>query len=144
MKILLMWLCIVPSVFGGAVIRGSSGGFVGKAPTVQLYNSGQMAEQAQERRNEQLRAAMISAALNRDPWRIVNGETNHVTAHWLRFRGKILQVMPTGVRISGQYYNLDGTHEDQSFDEDADFFVSNFPYSVAENDYIGGSAVYLA
>ena len=78
----------------------------------------------------------------KDPWRILDGKTNieSESTGWIRFSGKVTNVHPGGVMLSGYY--------GPSFNsvEPTDFFVANFPYSVAEEDRVGpsGNAWYLA
>ncbi len=68
----------------------------------------------------------------RDPWRIINGRTNFVVAAGaVQFEGKVLQVHSNGVRLKGK------TNGALNLDEETEFFVANFPYPVAEDDYIG-------
>lgn len=78
----------------------------------------------------------------RDPYRIINGETNYVYPKGVQFYGTVLEVQKTGIRIMGLYgdprtlesnYGPNGTD-----DHGSEFFVANFPYPVAENDFISG------
>ena len=71
-----------------------------------------------------------------DPLREIDGVTNLVTDHWMQFSGTVLQVHPgEGVRMDGTYFcPADTTGESRYTGE---FFVSGFPYEVAENDEIG-------
>jgi hypothetical protein len=70
-----------------------------------------------------------------DPYRCIGGSTNLVTPdRWCEFSGRIIGIARTGIHLSGFYHNtaspLDLTERD--------FFVSNFPYHVANDDQISG------
>lgn len=66
------------------------------------------------------------------PWRIVNGTTNHVPAstNWFRVRGKVEQVGPAWVLVSGRAGNATGLLTNGLF------FVRNLPYSPGVGDPI--------
>ena len=52
---------------------------------------------------------------------------------WVEFEGKVLEVQPGGVRLKG-HYTGSGYGPDY---EGLEFFVANYPYDVAEDEYIG-------
>jgi len=80
-----------------------------------------------------LAEAQEEATSVRDPIRVVNGINIAVGAGWVQFYGKVLEVQPKGVRLEGFYKGNGGV-------PDEDFFVENFPFQVAENDFVGGGA----
>lgn len=51
---------------------------------------------------------------------------------WVEFQGKVVDVITGGVRLQGSYTGYEG--------DDLDFFVANFPYSVADNDWLGADS----
>ena len=74
----------------------------------------------------------------RDPYRVVDGSVWNLTGidsqnGWVGFSGKVLEVQPTGVRVEG-YYTGYGYG-------DAEFFVQDFPYQVAEGETLQDDAV---
>lgn len=74
----------------------------------------------------------------RDPLRQFGDKLYTVTGvgdGWVEFEGKVLEVQPGGVRIQGSYtgYGFDGG------DYTKEFFVTNFPYQVAEDEFVGNS-----
>jgi hypothetical protein len=59
-----------------------------------------------------------------DPLRVVNGTNMVVTPPvWQSFHGRVLEVQPGGVRLENSLGN--------------EFFVADFPYTVAENEWVG-------
>ena len=63
-----------------------------------------------------------------DPWRIIDGVTMKVDGTWLALSGLVIQVHNTTCfrmrgRINGEY-------------SDSDYFVTNYPYALADNDSI--------
>lgn len=84
---------------------------------------------------EQARINLLNFEHNfipKDPWRNINGSTNYAKgAGWVLFKGKILEVQPTGVRIEG-WWEVQGIVR-----LDVEFFVAGFPYQVVENQIIG-------
>jgi hypothetical protein len=61
-----------------------------------------------------------------DPWRIVNGQTQRVDETWVAISGVVAQVHPgEGIRVEGR---VEGKYQS------SDFFLVNFPYSLASND----------
>jgi hypothetical protein len=145
-------LCLAPMcAFGGAFVVSHGGGQVSPTPGFQLFSAQQMAQEQAARQNQieeaqaaQQRQALIVAALNRDPWRIVNGRTNHITAHWVRFSGQVLQITRDGIRVHGDYSNLDGSQETVLSGADQEYFVKNFPYELADSESFGSGEVFLA
>jgi hypothetical protein len=67
----------------------------------------------------------------KDPWRKIDGVTNYAGGpNWVRFYGKVLQVTEEGVRVKGEY-----RHPSSSYgSRDVTFFVSDFPYVVADGE----------
>lgn len=72
----------------------------------------------------------------KDPRRVLDGlvytlsGVNEKTG-WVQFEGTVLEVQPHGVRLAGWYTGYYG-----SGGESAEFFVTNFPYGVAEQEKI--------
>ena len=84
-------------------------------------------------------ALALAAWIPDDPWRVIDGKTNWAKAPgWMQFAGKVVEVQPKGIRIHG-IYGEPGTvvYDPKDYDINKDFFVRGFPYSVAENDFIG-------
>lgn len=82
----------------------------------------------------------------RDPWRIINGTTNFAKGNdWYQFEGKILEVQPEGIRVSG-LYSVPGGYvmSYASIYQEKEFFVKHFPYRVAEDDVIRVDGKYTA
>jgi hypothetical protein len=77
-----------------------------------------------------------------DPWRIINGATNHPSAAtgWVKWSGTITQVLPDGVLVSGFW----GAHDVLENEWGVDFFVANFPYQFAEGETIMPPNFYVA
>jgi Sel1 repeat len=73
-----------------------------------------------------------------DPWRSIYGITNYIKNSGVEFCGKIIKVQPTGVRIKGSYGPLFTTSYNPSDfgDNNTEFFVANFPFEAAENEFI--------
>ncbi len=81
------------------------------------------------------------AFIIKDPYRTIDGRNFVVPGidpqnGWVSFQGTIVEVQPSGVRINGSYtgYGMGGIGAGFG---DAEYFVANFPYSVAENELIG-------
>lgn len=79
-----------------------------------------------------------NAFVPRDPWRAIYGTTNYIKTSGVEFCGKVLEVQPTGIRIQGNYGTLFQTSYSPSLSDDynTEFFVANFPFEAAENDFI--------
>jgi TPR repeat protein len=60
-----------------------------------------------------------------DPWRIVEGKTNHVSAAegWKRFYGHVLAVTKQGILMTNEH-------------DSKVWFIAEFPYTVADGDYL--------
>jgi hypothetical protein len=88
-------------------------------------------------RAAELRAAQSQPAPIRDPFRKIEGVTNAVTrgGDWYQFSGRIISVTTEGIILSGFYSNPAGPYDL----EEKDFFVANFPYRVADGDFVGGN-----
>lgn len=83
----------------------------------------------------------------RDPIRIIGGKTERVNGNgWFWFEGKVVEVQPAGIRVLGLYTNPGGNTERmmEVLYEPQEFFVQNFPYSVAEDDRLSMSQHYTA
>ena len=89
------------------------------------------AADAQQAEQEQRRAQVITATLQTDPWRVVDGTTQHVAVTWCAFSGKVLQTSPDGVRVDGRYASI---YPDGAVSFSGEFFVKHFPYTLADND----------
>jgi hypothetical protein len=70
-----------------------------------------------------------------DPWRTIDGQTNYVKLDGVQFCGKIVEVMPYGILIEGEwgqlgrvYYPVMGWAAASVQPEYAEFFVTNYPY----------------
>jgi hypothetical protein len=63
--------------------------------------------------------------------RVINGQAQAVkpSSQWVPLNGKIIGVTKEGVLVHGNCGN--------ALDEEIDFFIANFPYQVAEGDYVG-------
>lgn len=85
-----------------------------------------------------------------DPWRQIDGQVVYANGEyaqgkdWVGFVGKVLEVQPTGIRIDGGYFfdHKRGEQGDVAFH--GVFFVSDYPYPVAENDRVGGGQLLIA
>ena len=78
---------------------------------------------AVRRRAGEIRAGQGAPAPIRDPIRVIDGTTNLVsrTGDWCPIYGTVVDISKDGIRVMGL---------------DADFFVANFPYQVANGDYL--------
>ena len=75
----------------------------------------------------------------KNPWRSLNEETNYIKINGVEFCGKILEVQPGGIRVSGDYNELFSTHYFPNSEDDEkneEFFVANYPFEAAENETI--------
>ncbi|HEX4265179.1 MAG TPA: hypothetical protein VH597_12640 [Verrucomicrobiae bacterium] len=123
----------------GIEIAIGGGQFVGQYSGGTTIDAMVTAEQVEQAKHAQeLRTQEMIAAYNRHPWRIFNGGTNFVAGcDMVQFCGKVVEVQPEGIRIMGDfgesphYYGSDAYHDDNR-----EFFVKNFPFSVAENEVI--------
>jgi hypothetical protein len=87
------------------------------------------------------------AFIPEDPWRTIDGQTNYIKNNGVEFCGKILEVQPNGVRISGDYGELFRTgyfSDINNEDRNQEFFVANFPFEAAENELIPESHHWMA
>jgi hypothetical protein len=113
----------------------SDGNFLG-------VNVGNPAAEKSDR--ERRKAAAEHNFVPKDPWRAIDGQTNYAKGEgWAAFSGKVLEVQPTGIRVNGSY----GIPPDIFPEENRGsgiFFVSGFPYQVAENEIIDGRNKYTA
>jgi hypothetical protein len=55
---------------------------------------------------------------------------------WVAFEGKVIEVQPGGIRLEGDYH---GARGGIFYGPDAEFFVANYPYDVAEGESVGPS-----
>ncbi|MGA3268066.1 MAG: helix-turn-helix domain-containing protein [Verrucomicrobiota bacterium] len=55
---------------------------------------------------------------------------------WVAFEGEVIEVQPGGVRLRGDYHGAPGG---LFYGPDAEFFVANYPYDVAEGESVGPS-----
>lgn len=82
-----------------------------------------------------------------DAWRAYDGQTNYIRKDGVEFCGKVLQVQPDGVRVSGDYGTIFTTHyfsRIEDSDRNQEFFVAHFPYSAAEDELISPENHYMA
>ena len=73
----------------------------------------------------------------RDPYRLIGDSVWTVSGidtknGWVEFSGRVLEVQPGGIRIKGFYTGSGYVDE-----EGVEFFVANYPYTVAENERVG-------
>jgi len=117
----------------------------------------QIAEQAQEAAYKAQEAAVQAEAaaeteyerefVPHDPWRTHDGETNYIKAVGFEFCGKVLQVADGGVRITGNYGPIFTAHyysNIEDIDNNSEFFVANYPYTIAEDELISESSHLMA
>jgi hypothetical protein len=78
-----------------------------------------------------------------DPWRVVDGKPAVYAkgTNWFQFVGKIINVHPDGITLYGWYYTPG--YANVLLPEQT-FFVKNFPYPVADGDYINNTTHYCA
>jgi Sel1 repeat len=88
-----------------------------------------------------------------DPWRTIGTQTNYVKSAGVQFCGKIVDVMPHGVRIEGQwgqlgslYYPVNGWTWLSPRDQPgyAEFFVTNYPYKAISGGIIASATRLMA
>jgi hypothetical protein len=82
-----------------------------------------------------------------DPVRVINGQPERADGNdWYWFEGTVIEVQPGGIRVSGLYTRVGGDEYKmaESLYEPHEFFVRNFPYSVAENDRLLSTEHYAA
>lgn len=78
-----------------------------------------------------------------DPWRTIAGQTNYVRANGVQFCGTIVEVMPHGIRVEGEwgplgtvYYPRNGWANVPVPPEYADYFITNYPYKAVAGGVI--------
>ena len=82
-----------------------------------------------------------------DPVRVLDGQTEMANGKgWDWFEGRVIEVQPTGIRVSGLYTQAGGDSQNMTelLYQPQEFFVRNFPYSVAENDRLSSTVHYTA
>ena len=107
---------------------------------------------ANEQARVQAKAAMARLQYEqnytpRDPWRELNGTTNYIRKEGVEFCGKVLEVQPGGIRVSGDYSTLFRANywsDIEHSDLNSEFFVANFPFEVAEDEVISESKHLMA
>jgi hypothetical protein len=63
-----------------------------------------------------------------DPYRIIDGTRVYAKGdHWMKFGGRIVEILPTGIRIRGTCKSLNDPFRYYTFS--GEFFVANFPYT---------------
>jgi hypothetical protein len=72
----------------------------------------------------------------RNPWRDLNGNTNYIKTHGVGFCGKVVDITKDGVRIDGQFGELFRIGYDPKSNDNGDFFVANFPFTVVNDQII--------
>lgn len=92
------------------------------------------AQQAEQSRQQQtVEDKRFQKFVPKDPWREINGKTNYAKGDgWVQFEGKVLESQPDGVRIEG-WYGMPGSFGSPHME----FFVANFPYKLADGEYLG-------
>jgi len=83
----------------------------------------------------------------KDPWRVFGGETNYVRKDGKQFCGKVLQAAVGGVRVMGGYgelFHIRYFNYVEDYDRNTEFFVANFPYTIAEDEVIPTSSHMMA
>jgi hypothetical protein len=129
---ILMFGCI-------SAMAQSDGNFLGTSPAAFGYTSPEQIKSREERR-----ANAEYNFIPKDPWREIDGQTNLAKSEgWVNFSGKVLEVQPTGIRVDGDY----GIPPNRFPEENRGtgiFFVSGFPYQLAENEIIDGRDRYTA
>ena len=107
-----------------------------QSPTV----AQQVAQQAAQARAYEAALAeqnFKNSFIPRDPWRAINGETNFVKLDGVEFCGKVVDVTPHGVRISGDFDELfNASYFPNTSSDYTDFFVTNFPFEVVNDQVI--------
>jgi hypothetical protein len=66
----------------------------------------------------------------KDPWRMINGQTNYVKLDGVEFSGQVVDILPNGIRINGRWGKLGVASQEE------DFFVANYPYQVVSDTMI--------
>ena len=86
-----------------------------------------------------------------DPWRAIDGQTNFVKSDGVEFCGQIVEVMPHGIRIEGEfgplgtvYYPVNGWVSLAVPPQYADYFVTNYPYPAIQGGIIASPARLMA
>ncbi|HTV41457.1 MAG TPA: hypothetical protein VMF08_12820 [Candidatus Sulfotelmatobacter sp.] len=85
------------------------------------------------------------------PWRAIGGQTNYVKLNGVQFCGKIVEVMPQGIRIEGEwgplgtvYYPVNGWVNLAVPPEYGDYFVTNYPFNAIKGGIIASAARLMA
>lgn len=66
--------------------------------------------------------------LPEDPFRFIDGATVFAKGNgWIKFGGKIVEVLPDGIRVRGRCKSLDDPIQFHEYE--GEFFVANFPYT---------------
>ena len=148
MRASVLILCVfLPANFVFAGPNGAAFTAVNPLNTGASVAETEAAQKAAAFQSERLRSFVP-----RDPWRVINGETNYVKLTGREFCGKVVDVSSDGIRIEGEfgdvfshYYPASG-FSDTSLAEHgySDFWVANFPFEVVSGQIISSDEHLMA